>query len=217
LRLTEYGRSVILTVLIITVVLDVIAILVPVIYVKVFLLLLSVFLIAFTLYFFRDPVRRVPELSANQVLSPTDGRVMMISELEDAEYLNSPAKLVAVFLSPLDVHVNRIPVSGKVEYFKYVKGEYIMAFDHNSAERNERTIIGINTGKYRILFKQIAGFVARRIVCHIKQGDNVKFGEKFGMIKFGSRVDIILPADAAIRVSVDQKIKGGETIIAELT
>ena len=125
---------------------------------------------------------------------------------------------VSIFLSPLNVHVNRIPLTGEVKYLNYIKGDYIVAFDHKSSERNERTEIGIEdtfSGK-KILFKQIAGFVARRIVYEIKCGDKVIAGDRFGMIKFGSRVDILIRKTSRVLVELNQKVTGGETIIAEL-
>ena len=136
-------------------------------------------------------------------------------EIEENEFLGGPAKLIAIFLSPLNVHVNRIPISGKVSYFKYIEGEFIAAYDHKSSEKNERTVIGISGKKFKVLFKQISGFVARRIVCDLKPGDNVAIGEKFGMIKFGSRTDVIVPLNSLIKVSVNQHVTGGETILAE--
>jgi phosphatidylserine decarboxylase len=207
----------VLKVLLLSLVIDIIAVLIPILIIKLILLFLSVILFAFTLYFFRDPVRKIPALNDNYVLSPADGKVMMIEEIEENKFLKSKAKLIGIFLSPLNVHVNRFPVSGKIDYFNYVKGDYIVAFDHKSSERNERTEIGISTGNYKLLFKQIAGFVARRIVCRLKQGDTAKAGEKFGMIKFGSRVDVIIPVDSAVKVSVNQKVTGGETILAEVS
>jgi phosphatidylserine decarboxylase len=219
LRLTIYGRSVVIKVLVVTLAIDIIAILVPVAIAKLILLCLSVLLISFTLYFFRDPIRHLPDgIKNTDVLSPGDGKVMLIEEIEEKDFLKSNAKLIGIFLSPLNVHVNRIPVTGKVEYFKYIKGEFIAAYDHKSSERNERTIIGIgiSNSNLKVLFKQIAGFVARRIVCQLKQGDNVMAGEKFGMIKFGSRVDVIVPENSKIMVSVNQKVVGGQTILAEV-
>lgn len=217
MRLTIYGRSVVLKVLVITLILDIAALLVPVAAAKIILLVISVLLISFTLYFFRDPIRHLPDsIKQNDIISPGDGKVMYIEEIDEKDYLNAKAKLIAIFLSPFNVHVNRIPFSGKVEYCRYVKGEYIAAYDHHSAEKNERTVIGISNGKFRILFKQIAGFVARRIVCDLKEGDSVQIGEKFGMIKFGSRVDVIVPLDSNIRVSVNQKVTGGVTVLAEV-
>ncbi len=217
MRLTIYGRSVVTKALVFTLLIDIIAILVPVFIVKLILLAVSVLVFGFVIYFFRDPVRKIPEgIKDNEVLSPADGKVMMIEEIEDETFLKSKAKMIGIFLSPLNVHVNRIPVSGKVEYFQYIKGDYIVAFDHKSSERNERTEIGITNPKFKLMFKQIAGFVARRIVCGLRVGTGVVRGEKFGMIKFGSRVDIIMPLNTIIKVSVNQKVIGGETIIAEV-
>lgn len=217
MRLTYYGRDVVLKMLAVTLVLDIAAVLVPYIVVKLVLFVLSIVLIAFTLYFFRDPIRHLPAgIKENEIISPGDGKVMLIEEIEETEFLKSKAKHIAIFLSPFNVHVNRIPMSGKIGFFRYVRGEYIVAFDHASAERNERTVIGINNSKYRIIFKQIAGYVARRIVCKLKEGDQVKIGEKFGMIKFGSRVDVILPENSIVKVSVNQKVVGGETVLAEV-
>jgi phosphatidylserine decarboxylase len=217
LRLTIYGRSVVIKALVITLALDIIALLVPKEIIKLILLVLSIFLISFTLYFFRDPVRQLPDnMKEGDIISPADGKIMMIEEIEEDQFLKSKAKMIGIFLSPLNVHVNRIPVTGKVGFYQYVKGDYVVAFDHKSSQRNERTEIGIDTSKYKVLFKQIAGFVARRIVCELRTGDNVSIGEKFGMIKFGSRVDVIIPENSVIKVSVNQKVTGGETILAEV-
>jgi phosphatidylserine decarboxylase len=218
LRLTIYGRDVVIKALVITLLIDISALLVHNEIIKLLLLIISIALISFTLFFFRDPVRRLPGgLKENDIISPADGKVMLIEEIDENEFLKSRAKLIGIFLSPLSVHVNRIPVSGKVEYYKYVKGDYMVAFDHKSSERNERTIVGIEAKNFRLIFKQIAGFVARRIVSSIHTGSNVKIGEKFGMIKFGSRVDVILPENSTIKVSVNQKVTGGETVLAEVS
>jgi phosphatidylserine decarboxylase len=217
LRLTIYGRSVVTKALVLTLLIDFAAILVPDLIIKLILLIISILLFGFVIFFFRDPVRMLPEgVKDNDVISPADGKVIMIEEIEEDLYLKSQAKMIGIFLSPLNVHINRIPASGKVDYFKYVKGDYTAAFSHKSSERNERTIIGITNPKFKVLFKQIAGFVARRIVYGIKTGDTVKQGEKFGMIRFGSRVDVILPVNSVIRVSVNQRVKGGLTILAEV-
>jgi len=207
----------VLKALILTLAIDIAALLVPDEIVKLILLIISVFFISFTLFFFRDPLRRLPEgIKENEIISPADGKVMMIEETEENYFLKSKAKMIGIFLSPLNVHVNRIPVSGTVEYHQYVKGKYIAAFNHKSSEKNERTLIGINGKSFKVLFKQIAGFVARRIVCELRTGRKVKIGEKFGMIKFGSRVDVFVPENSIIKVSVNQKVKGGETILAEV-
>ena len=217
MRLTIYGRSVVTKALVLTILIDIIAILVPVLIFKLILLVISILLFGLVIFFFRDPVRMLPEgVKENEIISPADGKVMMIGEIQEDSFLKTPAKMIGIFLSPLNVHINRIPVPGKVDYFKYVKGDYIAAFNHKSSERNERTIIGITNPKFKVLFKQIAGFVARRIVCGVKTGDTVKQGEKFGMIKFGSRVDVILPVNSLIKVSVNQRVKGGLTVLAEV-
>lgn len=217
MRLTIYGRSEVIKFLVITLVLDIVALLVPNEIVKIALLALSIILISFTLWFFRDPVRKLPEgITEGDIISPADGKVMMVEDIQEDEFLKSKAKMIGIFLSPLNVHVNRIPVSGTVKFYQYVKGEFIAAYDHKSADQNERTVIGIETGRFKVLFKQITGFVARRIVCELRTGDKVKTGEKFGMIKFGSRVDVILPENAEIKVKVNQKVTGGETILASI-
>ncbi len=200
-----------------TLALDIIALVIPNEIAKIILLVVSILLISFTLYFFRDPIRQLPDkLKENEIISPADGKVMLIDETEEHDFLKAKARVIGIFLSPLNVHVNRIPVSGKVKFFQYIKGEFIAAFDPKSCERNERTLIGIEGSDFKVLFKQIAGFVARRIVCELRTGDIVKIGEKFGMIKFGSRTDVILPYDSLIKVAVGDKVTGGETILAEV-
>jgi phosphatidylserine decarboxylase len=173
------------------------------------------FLFLFTLYFFRDPERTIPE-DVNVVLSPADGKLVLIKELDTDDFLDSPAIQMSIFLSPLDVHVNRIPWGGTVKFVRYIKGDYMVAYDHKASEKNERTEIGVEGNGRRIVFKQIVGSIARRIVCPLHEGDEVKKGERFGMIKFGSRMDIILPRDVTVKVSVGQRVVGGETILAVL-
>jgi phosphatidylserine decarboxylase len=134
----------------------------------------------------------------------------------DNEYLKGPAKQISIFLSPLNVHVNRIPVSGKIDYYQYIKGKYIVAFDDKASDINERTHIGIRNERIAILFKQIAGAVARRIVCEVKVGDTVHVGERFGMIKFGSRMDLIVPPNMKIEVGIGDIVVAGETVICRL-
>lgn len=217
MRLTIYGRSTVIKALVITLALDLAALLVPNEIAKLVLLVISIIFISFTLYFFRDPVRQIPEnLKSGDVLSPADGKVMMIEEVQENEFIKGPAKVIGIFLSPLNVHVNRVPISGTVKFYQYIKGEFIAAYDHASADKNERTVIGIEGERFKVLFKQITGFVARRIVCELRVGDKVKIGEKFGMIKFGSRTDVILPINANIKVSVNQKVTGGITFLAEV-
>ncbi|MBS1515228.1 MAG: phosphatidylserine decarboxylase family protein [Bacteroidetes bacterium] len=196
------------------------ALFIPVFIAKVILLLLVIFLMSFTFYFFRDPERKIPDnYDDSMILAPGDGKICLIEDIinkEDNLYPKGEAlKQVSIFLSPLNVHVNRNPTNGTVKYYKYIEGEYLVAFDHKSSDRNERTEIGIEDYKGRkVLFKQIAGFVARRIVCDLDEGDSVKAGERFGMIKFGSRVDILLKPDAEIKVKLNDIVKGAETVIA---
>jgi phosphatidylserine decarboxylase len=220
--LTFYGKDVIIKVLSITLIIDGGAYFINIPWLKISLLILSIFLFGFTLYFFRDPKREIPQnINDDIVISPADGKIVQIIDIEysDDDFYSMGEKLkqVSIFLSPLNVHVNRIPISGFVKLRKYVKGDYIVAFDHKSSERNERTEIGIiSKNNKKILFKQIAGYVARRIVCELKEEQEVSTGDKFGMIKFGSRVDILMDRNSRIIVKIGEKVIGGETIIAEL-
>jgi phosphatidylserine decarboxylase len=192
-------------------------------FLRLLLIALSIFLLAFTLYFFRDPERKLPVSYRNgDLISPADGKVVVVEEIENKEDNLFPKgerlNQVSIFLSPLNVHVNRIPLSGNVTFLKYIKGEYLVAFDHKSSERNERSEIGISgsSDREKVLFKQIAGFVARRIVYDLSDGRKVNAGERFGMIKFGSRVDLLMRKDYIIKVKIGDKVIAGETIIAEL-
>jgi phosphatidylserine decarboxylase len=163
-------------------------------------------------YFFRDPARVIPQ-GDDLVLSPADGKVIEIVDERENEYLQSLATRVSIFLSVFDVHVNRIPMQGTVGHFRYQRGSFIKAYKREASEINEQTVIGIENQQYKILFKQIAGILARRIVCNVREGNVVKSGERFGIIKFGSRVDIFLPKNCEVRVKLKQKVKGGESII----
>jgi phosphatidylserine decarboxylase len=211
---TKYGYSTVGVVFVIAFILIAISIYLDNNFVRIPLLLLSAFLIIFTLNFFRDPERTVPN-KENIVVSPADGRVLFVKEVLDDKFLNGKAKLVSIFMSPLNVHVNRIPISGKVEYVKYIQGEYLAAFEDKASERNERNEIGITSPAGKVFFTQIAGFVARRIISDLKVGDSVKIGNRFGMIKFGSRVDIIVPEQWQVKVKKDDNVTAGETILFE--
>lgn len=219
-KITYYGRDVVLKMVIICSLIFIASLFIPVFIVKVILLLLVIFLMSFTFYFFRDPERSIPEgYDDSMILAPGDGKIVIVEDIinkEDNLYAKGePLKQISIFLSPLNVHVNRNPTNGIVKYYKYIEGEYIVAFDHKSSDRNERTEIGIEDRMGRkVLFKQIAGFVARRIVCDLEEGDSVKAGERFGMIKFGSRVDILLKPDTEIKVKINDIVKGGETVVA---
>lgn len=172
-----------------------------------------VLFLAFTLNFFRDPERNTPD-GDNLVVSPADGTVVLVKEVEEREFLDTNGTQVSIFMSPLNVHVNRFPISGTIGYFKHIPGEYLVAMEEKSSTRNERTHIGIENGKARVFFKQIAGFVARRIVAPVRIGDNAVMGERFGMIRFGSRVDVIVPEQYSVKVKVGDKAVAGETVLA---
>lgn len=176
----------------------------------------GVFLVFFALVlnFFRDPERTTPT-GEGLIISPADGKVVVIKELYEGEYLAQDAVQVSIFMSPLNVHVNRYPVSGTLGYFKHIPGEYLVAFDDKSSERNERTHIGIDAGGMKVFFKQIAGTVARRIVADLHVGDPTVAGERFGMIRFGSRVDVLMPKSVAVRVKLGQHVRAGETVLAD--
>ena len=184
--------------------------------VKSILIVIALALLAFTLYFFRDPERRSPS-SNGVVLSPADGTVVLIQPVREDEFIGGDAVQVSIFMSPLNVHVNRWPVNGTVRFFKHIPGEYIVAMDEKSSTRNERTLIGVEHAGGKLLFKQIAGFIARRIVAPVQVGDSAVAGQRFGMIKFGSRVDVLLQPGAVINVKVGDKTVAGETVLARLT
>lgn len=167
----------------------------------------------FTLNFFRDPDRTTPA-GDNLVIAPADGEIVLIKEVQEDEFLKGSAVQVSIFMSPLNVHVNRFPISGTVQYFRYFPGEFLVAFDEKSSLRNERTHIGVEGGAMRILFKQIAGFIARRIVAPIREGDRAVAGGRFGMIRFGSRVDVIMPKGLTLKVKLGEKTVAGETVLA---
>jgi phosphatidylserine decarboxylase len=221
-KITKYGRDVVLKMLLLTLIIDAIAYLISIDILKIILFAVSISLFLLTLYFFRDPERQLPaNITPDTVISPADGKVVLIETVNNTDNdffeKNEQLQKVCIFLSPLNVHVNRIPVSGEVKYYKYVNGEYLVAFNHKSSDKNERTIIGIeNDNGKKIIFKQIAGFVARRIVCTLNTGHNVFVGKRFGMIKFGSRCDLVFNSNAKLNVKVGDKVKAGVTIIAEL-
>lgn len=167
----------------------------------------------FTVNFFRDPNRTTPQ-GDNLVISPADGTVVQIQEIYEDEYLKADAIQVSIFMSPLNVHVNRYPINGKVGHFRHIPGEFLVAYEEKSSTRNERTHIGVENERHKVMFKQIAGFVARRIVAPIAVGDTAVAGERFGMIKFGSRVDVFVPKNSEIQVKLGDKTVAGETVVA---
>ncbi len=215
--IAKYGVSTVIWIVGVSLSLIILSLFIRSIFIKVPIIFLSVLLIAFTLFFFRDPERIIPE-GDDLIISPADGKVFLIREFFENEFIFDNAIQVSIFMSPLNVHVNRIPIGGEVKFLKYVPGKYIVAFDEKSSENNERKVIGIETKDgLKIMVKQIAGFIARRIVCDVEKGDKVKTGQRYGMIKFGSRVDVIMPKDKVeVLVSEGQKVKAGETIIAKI-
>ncbi|MDE3056628.1 MAG: phosphatidylserine decarboxylase family protein [Bacteroidota bacterium] len=170
-------------------------------------------LFLFALNFFRDPDRKIPK-GNNLVLSPADGTIVAIKNVLESDFLKSDAVQISIFMSPINVHVNRIPVGGTVAYFRYVQGKYFAAFEEKASLDNEQTHIGIDAGTFKVFFKQIAGFLARRIVCTAKVGDPVTAGARFGMIKFGSRVDVFVPKNSDIKVAMNEQTIAGETVLA---
>ena len=178
------------------------------------LMVLVIFLLI--LQFFRNPKRHT-HANENQALSPVDGKVVVIEEVFEKEVFNDKRIQVSVFMSPLNVHVTRYPTSGKVTYSKYHPGKYLVAWHPKASEENERTTVVIENESFgKVLYRQIAGALAKRIVNYAKVDTSARQGNDSGFIKFGSRVDLFLPLDADIKVTLDQKVKGGESVIAEI-
>ena len=167
----------------------------------------------FIAFFFRNPKRKIPSLR-NVILSPAEGKIIHIGECEEDRFLKQKAIKVSIFMSPFNVHINRAPASGKVLETRYHPGRFLVASRDKASLLNEQNAFVMETeDRFNILLVQIAGFVARRIVCYVKTGDLLKRGESFGMIRFGSRVDLYLPTDVKPIVRVGQRVKGGESII----
>ncbi|MGK7392949.1 MAG: phosphatidylserine decarboxylase family protein [Candidatus Cyclobacteriaceae bacterium M3_2C_046] len=179
------------------------------------ILALSIILFLLVLQFFRNPAI-VTEKNTNHVLAPADGKVVVIENTVEHEYFKQERKQISIFMSPVNVHVNRNPVSGIIKYFKYHTGKYLVAWHPKSSTDNERTtmVIELQTG-LEILVRQIAGAMAKRIKYYVKEGDEIEQGAEFGFIKFGSRVDVFIPVNAEILVKVGDKTKAGRTVLAE--
>ncbi len=166
----------------------------------------------FLIFFFRDPDREIPE-GENLVLAPADGKIVSLSSFSDNQFIKSSGTKMSIFLSLWDAHVNRNPISGKITNLEYHPGRFRPAFGEKSSLENEQTEIWLENDHLKIVMKQIAGVLARRLVCRLRPGDQVLAGNRFGMIKFGSRVDLFLPACVKIEVRLHQKVKAGETVI----
>jgi phosphatidylserine decarboxylase len=178
---------------------------------------LALLLPAYVVLFFRNPKRTIPT-EPKTILSPADGRVLSIEELDESRYLNHRVKRVCIFMSPVDVHANRIPISGKIKDVFYNHGKYFSAFKEKASLDNEQNAVLMESQEgHDILFVQIAGFLARRIVCYLKKGDQVTQGERYGLIRFGSRMDVYMPKEFEFAVKVGEYAKGGETILARFS
>jgi phosphatidylserine decarboxylase len=179
--------------------------------------ILSVSLVFFILIlqFFRNPSRKTI-INDSHVIAPADGTVVVIEDVEETEYFKDKRKQVSIFMSPINVHVNRNPISGLIKYAKYHPGKYLVAWHPKSSTENERTTVVIANSKAEVLFRQIAGALAKRIVYYVKEGQQVQQGNEMGFIKFGSRIDLYLPLTAQINVQLQEKTRGGETVIATL-
>ena len=182
-----------------------------------YFLFIPLIILWFVFYFFRDPKRIIPA-EENLAVSPADGRIIEITEVKEDNFLKDEAVKIAIFLSVFNVHVNRAPVSGRVEWISYQPGKFLVASEPLASQVNESNAIGINHQAIKILVRQVSGIIARRIVCVCKVNDELKRGERIGMIKFGSRTELYIPKKnvESILVKLDDKVKGAETILAKL-
>jgi phosphatidylserine decarboxylase len=172
-------------------------------------------LVLWVAYFFRDPERRGAR-GESLVISPADGRVIDIKEVDEPAYLHGRAVRISVFMNVFNVHVNRYPVSGKVAYVHYNPGKFLNAAADKASLENEQSSIGVQAGRHRVLFRQIAGLIARRIVTYSREGDDAEQGERMGLIRFGSRVDVFVPVGSVVKVKLGDKPQAGVTVLAEL-
>ncbi len=210
------GRTIILVTIILMVILNLIVVYSLPIFYTFLILPVSLVMLILVLQFFRVPTRAVT-LTENVVVAPADGKVVVIEETVETEYFKDKRIQISIFMSPLNVHVNWYPISGLVKYFKYHKGKYLVAWHPKSSTDNERSTVVVESNSgIPVLFRQIAGAVARRIVCYAKEGTTVNQSSEFGFIKFGSRVDVFLPVGSEIDVQIDQMVRGSQTVIAKL-
>tara|TARA_Y100000741_G_C18164613_1_gene522648 strand:- start:265 stop:840 length:576 start_codon:yes stop_codon:yes gene_type:complete len=184
-------------------------------WIKITIILVIVLEFLFFLQFFRSPVIN-KNTGENKIISPANGKVVHIGEVYEDEYFKEKKLMISIFMSPMDVHINRNPISGLIKYYKYHKGKYLVAWHPKSSKLNERTTTVIENDKIEIMVRQIAGFVARRIINYSKEGANVKQCDQMGFIKFGSRADIFLPIGTKVSIKENQKTISGETEIANL-
>jgi phosphatidylserine decarboxylase len=179
-------------------------------------LVVAIIFFLLVLQFFRNPKRLIASADNELVYAPADGKVVVIEETEESEYFKDRRLQISIFMSPINVHVNRNPIGGKVVYSEYHPGKYLVAWHPKSSTENERTTVVIDSGKHQVLFRQIAGAMAKRIKNYLKVGQKVEQGGEMGFISFGSRVDVFLPLDAKVSVSIGDKVKGNVTVLANL-
>ncbi|MFC2130007.1 phosphatidylserine decarboxylase [Bacteroidota bacterium] len=217
--LTKYGTNNIIVMIGLGIVMIIIGYFLNRWWISLLIVLTGFLLILFTFLFFRDPERKIPADAINDesiIISPADGRIVEIVEENEDIYLKGKCKRISIFLSPLDVHVNRSPASGVVEYFKYHPGDYFVAYHPKSSAKNEQTHIGIKNSYGKIFFKQIVGILARRLVWDIKEGDTLEVGQRFGMMKFGSRMDVSVHPNSEIFVKKGDRVTAAITKLAKL-
>ena len=183
-------------------------------YVGIILAMAGVIFFGLILNFFRNPPIDIHQ-DEDAVVAPADGKVVVIEEINDPHYFEGPVRQISIFMSPLNVHVNRNPISGDVVYHRYYKGKYLVAYNPKSSTENEQTMFVVKNEKWEVGFKQIAGAVARRICWYIDKGDAVEQSQEMGFIKFGSRIDVLVPLDAEILVELGQPVRGGITPLAK--
>ncbi|MBI5075366.1 MAG: phosphatidylserine decarboxylase family protein [Nitrospirae bacterium] len=178
--------------------------------------LISLLLTVFMFYFFRDPERKVPE-GKNIFVAPADGKIIVIRDILEAEHLHKDVRQISIFMSPFNVHVNRVPCDGRVKTVRHVKGKFLAAYKDEASMQNEHIDMVFETRYGDLLLRQVAGFVARRAVCRKSEGDALQAGERYGLIKFSSRVDIYLPKDAVITVRMGDMVRAGETVLGRIS
>ncbi len=183
------------------------------IFAKPWVVVIPLGLTIFMIFFFRDPERKIPE-GEGLFVSPADGEIILVKDVYEKAYLKTDTKEISIFMSPFNVHVNRAPCDGVVKVVKYTHGSFRAAYRDEASIKNENIVIVLEGNHDRVLVRQVAGFIARRAVCRAKVGDSLRRGERYGIIKFSSRLDVYLPKDAIIKVKLGDKVKAGETIIA---
>jgi phosphatidylserine decarboxylase len=212
---TRYGYTTIGVVAIISFLLIVLSFFIQNNPLKITLVVIAAITLLGTLNFFRDPDRETPT-GKDIIISPADGKIIITKKNTHNDFAGDNCSEISIFMSPLNVHVNRIPISGKVEYLKYFQGKFIAAFEDKASENNERMEIGLVSEEGKVFFTQVAGFLARRIVNELKIGDTVNIGDRFGMIKFGSRVDVFAPENWTPVAKLNDNVKAGETVLFKL-